>query len=54
VAAMAVQGLDKFQAASYGVCLHAAAGDRVASMYGQRGMIASDLFEPLRALLNYQ
>ena len=54
VAALAAQGLDTFQAASCGVCLHAAAGDRVASLYGQRGMIASDLFEPLRALLNYQ
>jgi hydroxyethylthiazole kinase-like uncharacterized protein yjeF len=54
IAAMAAQGLDKQLAATYGVCLHAAAGDRVASLYGQRGMIAGDLFEPLRTLLNYQ
>ena len=54
VAAMAAQGVDNLNAANYAVCLHAAAGDRVASLYGQRGMIASDLFEPLRAILNYQ
>ena len=54
VAAMAAQGLDKGDAANYAVCIHAAAGDRLASLYGQRGMIASDLFDPLRALLNYQ
>ncbi|WP_235594674.1 NAD(P)H-hydrate dehydratase [Paraglaciecola hydrolytica] len=54
IAAMIAQGLVAQLAATYGVCLHAAAGDRVASIYGQRGMIAGDLFEPLRTLLNYQ
>ena len=54
IAAMTAQGLDTHLAATYGVCLHALAGDRVASLHGQRGMIAGDLFEPLRTLLNYQ
>lgn len=53
VAAMLAQGMSALDAAIYGVCLHAAAGDRVASEYGPRGMIASDMFKPLRALLNY-
>jgi ADP-dependent NAD(P)H-hydrate dehydratase / NAD(P)H-hydrate epimerase len=52
--AMLGQGLTIIEATMYGVCLHAAAGDRVASEYGQRGMIASDLFQPLRALSNYR
>lgn len=52
IGAMMAQGLSTSEAAKYGVCLHAAAGDRVASQYGQRGMIASDLFESLRVLVN--
>jgi NAD(P)H-hydrate epimerase len=40
------------KAAVYGVCAHAEAGDRVAIQYGQRGMIASDLLQPLRAIVN--
>jgi ADP-dependent NAD(P)H-hydrate dehydratase / NAD(P)H-hydrate epimerase len=54
IGAMLGQGMSGQIAANYGVCLHAAAGDRVASEYGQRGMIASDLFQPLRVLLNYR
>ncbi|MDP5029275.1 NAD(P)H-hydrate dehydratase [Paraglaciecola sp.] len=54
IGAMLGQGMSAVDAASYGVCLHANAGDRVASDYGQRGMIASDLFQPLRAILNYR
>ncbi|TVQ94691.1 MAG: NAD(P)H-hydrate dehydratase [Chromatiaceae bacterium] len=37
-------------AASAGVCLHAAAGDR-AARDGQRGLLASDLIESVRAVL---
>lgn len=54
IAGLAAQGLDSPTAAAYGVCLHAAAGDRVASLYGQRGMMASDVFGPLRTLVNYR
>jgi hydroxyethylthiazole kinase-like uncharacterized protein yjeF len=54
IGAMLGQGLSATDATTYGVCLHAAAGDRIASKYGQRGMIASDLFQALRVLLNYR
>ncbi|MCU7554620.1 NAD(P)H-hydrate dehydratase [Alteromonas sp. ASW11-19] len=50
--ALLAQGLDRDMAAKYGVTLHAKAGDEVARLYGQRGMIASDLFEAVRALIN--
>ncbi len=50
--ALLAQGLDRDIAAKYGVTLHAKAGDEVARLYGQRGMIASDLFEAVRALIN--
>lgn len=50
IAALLAQGLDCDEAARLGVCLHAAAADRAATA-GQRGLLASDLFPPLRALL---
>lgn len=46
------QGMSATQGAIYGVCLHAHAADNLAQQYGQRGMLASDLFEPLRELVN--
>jgi NAD(P)H-hydrate epimerase len=51
VAALIGQGLDAAQAAAVGVEVHARAGDRAASE-GERGMIASDLMDQLRAVLN--
>jgi len=50
--AFLAQGMTAQQAAIYAVCAHAEAGDRVATQYGQRGMIASDLLQPLRAIVN--
>ena len=50
IAALMAQGLVCDDAARLGVCLHAAAADR-AAMAGQRGLLASDLFLPLRELL---
>ncbi|TPV54547.1 NAD(P)H-hydrate dehydratase [Aestuariibacter sp. GS-14] len=50
--ALLAQGLSKDIATKYGVSLHAKAGDEVARLYGQRGMLASDLFEAVRALIN--
>lgn len=50
--AMLAQGLSKDMAAKYGVCVHAQAGDEIARLYGQRGILASDLFEAVRALVN--
>ncbi|GGW83572.1 NAD(P)H-hydrate dehydratase [Alteromonas halophila] len=50
--ALMAQGVPPVDAALYGVTLHAKAGDDIAELYGQRGMIASDLFEAVRALIN--
>jgi NAD(P)H-hydrate epimerase len=52
IGAFLAQGSCSQQAAVYGVCAHAEAGDRIAIQYGQRGMIASDLLQPLRAIVN--
>jgi hydroxyethylthiazole kinase-like uncharacterized protein yjeF len=52
IGAFLAQGLAAHEATIYGVCAHAEAGDRVAIQYGQRGMITSDLLQPLRALVN--
>ncbi|HXS03374.1 MAG TPA: NAD(P)H-hydrate dehydratase [Rhodanobacter sp.] len=51
IAALLAQGCDAWQAARIGVGLHARAGDRAAQA-GERGLLASDLLAPLRALGN--
>ncbi|MGH8174502.1 MAG: NAD(P)H-hydrate dehydratase, partial [Rhodanobacteraceae bacterium] len=51
VAALLAQGLSPWNAACAGVALHARAGDRAAGD-SPRGLVASDLFEPLRELVN--
>lgn len=51
IAALMVQGLSPWTAACTGVGLHARAGD-LAAANGQRGLLAGDLFEPLRQLAN--
>lgn len=51
VAALLAQGCDARQAACLGVGLHARAGDRAARQ-GERGLLATDLLAPLRALGN--
>ena len=50
--ALLAQGLGSDLACKYGVCLHARAGDYLAEKFGQRGILASDLFDTLRALIN--
>jgi len=50
IAGLRAQGLDASTAARVGVWVHAAAGD-LAADEGERGMIASDLFAPIRQLL---
>lgn len=52
IGGLMAQGMRAGDAARYGVCLHAAAGDLAAESGGQRGMLASDMFNPLRVLLN--
>jgi ADP-dependent NAD(P)H-hydrate dehydratase / NAD(P)H-hydrate epimerase len=52
IAALLAQGCDAWNAACLGVALHARAGDAAAAHGGERGLIATDLLEPLRLLLN--
>ncbi|MGS2723123.1 NAD(P)H-hydrate dehydratase [Porticoccus sp. GXU_MW_L64] len=52
IGALLAQGLAPVDAARLGVCLHATAADRVAEQQGERGMVASDLFQPLREMMN--
>lgn len=51
VAGLLAQGLPAWEAACLGVGLHARAGD-LAARAGERGLLASDLFAYLRALVN--
>jgi NAD(P)H-hydrate epimerase len=51
IAGLLAQGLSTWQAACGGVALHALAGDAAAHA-GQAGMVAGDLFTPLRKLRN--
>jgi ADP-dependent NAD(P)H-hydrate dehydratase / NAD(P)H-hydrate epimerase len=51
IAALRAQGLPAWDAACAGVALHARAGD-VAAGDAPRGLVASDLFAPLRSLGN--
>ncbi|GAA0496120.1 bifunctional ADP-dependent NAD(P)H-hydrate dehydratase/NAD(P)H-hydrate epimerase [Tatumella terrea] len=52
IAALAGQKLSLYDAACAGVIAHGAAADAVASEFGMRGMLASDLFLPLRRFVN--
>ena len=51
IAGLIAQGLSLYDAARFGVQLHAESADLVAEQ-GKRGMLASDLFSPLRRLIN--
>jgi NAD(P)H-hydrate epimerase len=51
IAALLAQGLDAWDAACLGVALHARAGDLAAGTH-PRGLVASDLYGPLRELAN--
>lgn len=51
IAGLLAQGLTPWEAACLGTGLHARAGD-LAARAGERGMLASDLFPYLRALVN--
>ena len=51
IAGLIAQGLEPPQAALAGVCLHARAGDRAAAN-GERGMMARDIIDELRAVMN--
>jgi NAD(P)H-hydrate epimerase len=51
IAALMAQGLPLLDAATAGVEIHAQVGD-LASLHGERGMIASDLLAELRSVVN--
>jgi hydroxyethylthiazole kinase-like uncharacterized protein yjeF len=51
IVALLAQGLKPIEAARLGVWAHASAGDRVAAS-GERGIMASDLFSPVRDIIN--
>lgn len=51
LAALLAQGLSVSEAAKTGVCLHAVAADR-ATIHGEAGLLASDIMQPLRSLIN--
>jgi len=51
IGALLVQGVPMFEAAALSVSLHARAGDMAAER-GERGLLASELWSPLRHLVN--
>jgi ADP-dependent NAD(P)H-hydrate dehydratase / NAD(P)H-hydrate epimerase len=52
IASLLAQGFSSQQAAEVGVCLHATAADCAAADLGERGLLATDLFDYLRRLVN--
>jgi len=52
IAGLAAQGMRIDRAATTGVFVHASAGDRVAELRGERGMMASDLLPEIRNQIN--
>jgi NAD(P)H-hydrate epimerase len=54
IAGLRGQRLEAFAAASAGALLHGLAGDAAAARRGQRGLLASDLFDCLPTLANPQ
>lgn len=52
IAAYILQAKNSFAAVCFAVYVHGAAGDIIADKDGQRGMLASDLFQPIQRLSN--
>ncbi len=52
IAALSLQLPNLFDAVKLAVFIHGQAADIVAEQHGARGMLASDLFLPLQALVN--
>lgn len=52
VAGLRAQGLEAGTAARVAVHIHARAGDSAAALGGERGLLPSDLLQPIRALAN--
>jgi NAD(P)H-hydrate epimerase len=54
IGGLLAQGLEASTATCLGACLHSVAADRAAAASGEKGLLASDLFVPLRQLVNGQ
>jgi len=54
IGGLLAQGLNASTATCLGTCLHSVAADRAAEENGEKGLLASDLFAPLRHLVNGQ
>jgi len=52
IVGLIAQGLEPVDAARLATCVHAKAGDIQAAAHGQRGMLATDLINDIRHLLN--
>lgn len=52
IGGLMAQGLTAEQSARLGSCLHARSADILAASHGQRGLLATDLIDQARALLN--
>lgn len=52
ITALLAQGMNPWDAACYGVCIHSAAADLAVETAGQRGLLASDLMGYIRELVN--
>ena len=52
IGALIAQGCDLQTAAELGCCLHSSAADLAVETQGQRGLVATDLINPLTSLLN--
>lgn len=52
VGSLIAQGLDLNDSARLGVCLHAAAADDLMQSEGRRGLLATDIINAVRALMN--
>jgi NAD(P)H-hydrate epimerase len=53
IGALVANGLPLTQAVNYAVCIHSRAADIVAAEKGPKGLLASDLYEVLRQLVNF-
>jgi NAD(P)H-hydrate epimerase len=53
IGSLIAQGLPIYQAACLGACLHARAADLQASTHGEVGLLATDLYEDIRTLINF-
>jgi len=53
IGALLAQGLSLSDAASLGPFIHGLAADLVALNQGERGLLATDLMQPLRQIINY-